>query len=66
MDSAPQRPRMSFTPSTRRSIGSFHASSAGAWNGVLGDGGVGILDPQTADLDVGLAGTGVRIDRCAD
>jgi hypothetical protein len=26
-------PRMSFTPGTRRSIGSFHAASAGAWNG---------------------------------
>ena len=33
---------------------------------LLGDGGVGAVDPRTADLEVRLAGAGVRIDRRVD
>jgi hypothetical protein len=34
--------------------------------GVLGDGGVGAVDPRTADLEVRLAGAGECFDRSVD
>ena len=58
---------MSSASRTRRSIGSFHDTSAGAFHRrLLGDGGVGAVDPLAADVEVGLAGAGERFDRRID
>ena len=60
-------PRMPFASRTRRSIGSFQETSAGAFSrGLLGDGGVGAVDPLAADVEVGLAGAGEGFDRRID
>src|SRR3954471_21152954 len=57
-------PRMPLASRTRRSIGSFQDTRAGAFSGgLLGDVGVGAVDPLAADVEVGLAGAGEGFDR---
>ena len=58
---------MPVASSSRFSIGSFHATIAGALNGDSSlMRGVVPVDPHTADVEVGLAGAGECLDRRID